>query len=147
MNALSRYVLSLLLLSCALSTSVWAAEPSPIQLPPKPSISIEAAQQIHPLDTADYAGILSDLNTLSFNDWGAYQGEPIAPQCVLRVQISGSSSFTPIALSFFNDNQGMVYIENPTNGALGGVATGIPLQSIPNIVRICQAYWQPVINP
>ena len=147
MNTLSKYLSLLLLLCGALSASVWAAEPSPIQLPSKPSISIEAAQQTHSLDTADYAGIVGDLNTLSFNAWAAYQGAQIAPQCVLRVQSADSSAFTPIALSFFNDNQGMVYIENPTNGALGGVATGIPLQSIPNIVRICQAYWQPAINP
>ena len=142
MNRLSKYVF----LWGALSANVWATEPYQLNLPLKPSISMEVAQQTHGLAAADYDGVVNELSILSKNYWGAYQGKQTAPQCVLRIQSSEPYSFTPIELSFFNDHQGLIYIENPIDGTAGGVATGIPPQYIPNISRICQAYWQPAIK-
>ena len=118
-----------------------------MQLPLKPSVLVEAAQKNHILNASDHQSVNDELKILSQNYWSAYQGAQLTPQCVLRVQESTPNrAFIPLALSLFNDNQGMIYIENPINDAQGGVATGIPQKNIPTIARICQNYWQPAIK-
>ncbi len=133
------------LLLSIISVNGWAAEPYQIELPLAPSITIEIGQKSHALSAAEQQSVANELKVLSQNYWSAYQGAQLSPQCVLRVQESQPNRiFVPMVLSVFNDNQGMIYIENPINDAQGGIATGIPQTNIPTIARICQNYWQPV---
>jgi hypothetical protein len=133
-------------LSLFISANVWAAEPYQLKLPIQVNVTLEAGQQTHLLNATDHQAVVEELNTLSKNIWSAYEGPALAPQCVLWVKDSMQANSTPTKLSFLDDQQGMIYVENPTAGAAGGVATGIAPQSIPNIVRLCQAYWQPAIK-
>ena len=143
MNTWLKYLLPLSIISI----NGWAAEPYQMQLPLKPSVLVEATQKNHILNASDHQSVNDELKILSQNYWSAYQGAQLTPQCVLRVQESTPNrAFIPLALSLLNDNQGMIYIENPINDAQGGVATGIPQKNIPTIARICQNYWQPAIK-
>lgn len=133
------------LLLSIISVNGWAAELYQIELPRASSITIEVGQKSHALSAAEQQSVANELKILSQNYWSAYQGAQLSPQCVLRVQESQPNRiFVPMVLSVFNDNQGMIYIENPINDAQGGIATGIPQTNIPTIARICQNYWQPV---
>lgn len=132
------------LLLSIISVNGWASEPYQIELPLAPSITIEIGQKSHALSAAEQQSVANELKVLSQNYWSAYQGAQLSPQCVLRVQESQPNRiFVPMVLSVFNDNQGMIYIENPINDAQGGIATGVPQRNIPTIARICQNYWQP----
>ena len=114
MNTWLKYLLPLSIISI----NGWAAEPYQMQLPLKPSVLVEATQKNHILNASDHQSVNDELKILSQNYWSAYQGAQLTPQCVLRVQESTPNrAFIPLALSLFNDNQGMIYIENPINDA------------------------------